>query len=340
MTDLCPTRAASGCLALTPGSGRVYWFSRQFSGGRSNHTVPRVVRITCPRTTVPSPDATCSASAPWASARWRWRRCWANRPWRRRGRRAHQQHHRPRPPPRPAHHRPRAKNVIYLFMAGGPSQLELFDYKPKLVELNGQPIPDSYHRRQALRLHGHVRSRTSPSCSARRGSSRGTARAARGSPSCFPHTAQIVDDITLVKTVATDVFNHAPAKLFMNTGSSQFGRPSMGAWVTYGIGSESQRPARLRRAAIRPARPARRRGQLGQRLPAHHLPGRAVPHQRRPDPQPRQPRRASPRSASATPIDAVRDLNLKRLDATGDPEIATRIAPTRWRTACRPARRS
>ena len=112
----------------------------------------------------------------------------------------------------------------------------------------------------------------------------------------------------------------------MNTGSPQFGRPSMGAWVTYGIGSESTRPAGLRRAAIRPARPARRRGALGQRLSADDLSGRAVPLRRRADPQPVAARRASRAERQRDALEAIRDLNADRLDATGDPEIATRIA--------------
>ena len=138
----------------------------------------------------------------------------------------------------PGHFPARAKSVIYLFMAGGPSQLELFDYKPELQKYSGQPIPDSFiqGRRFAFmdiftkehpRLLGTVRK------FARYGQSGAWVSA------LLPRMAEVVDDLTFVKSVATDVFNHAPAKLFANTGSSQFGRPSMGSWVTYGIGSES-----------------------------------------------------------------------------------------------------
>src|SRR4051812_3467344 len=139
--------------------------------------------------------------------------------------------------PRPLDFPPRAKNVIYLFMAGGPSQLELFDYKPKLIELNGKPIPDSYiaDKRFAF-MDSSFKNRSTLLGTRRKFSLHGK----NNTPvsELLPHTAKIVDDIAIVKTVATDVFNHAPAKLFMNTGSSQFGRPSMGSWVTYGIGSE------------------------------------------------------------------------------------------------------
>ena len=134
------------------------------------------------------------------------------------------------------HHAPKAKNVIYLFMAGGPSQLELFDYKPKLVELNGQPIPQSYieGKRFAFMNSSHgVKLLGTRKTFQRRGQS--------GSwiSDMLPHTAGIADEISIVTTCQTSLFNHAPAKLFMNTGSGQFGRPSMGSWVTYGIGSES-----------------------------------------------------------------------------------------------------
>ena len=128
--------------------------------------------------------------------------------------------------------------MIYLFMAGGPSQLELFDYKPQLQKYSGQPIPDSFikGRRFAFmdmftkehpKLLGTVRK------FARHGQSGAWVSA------LLPRAGRVVDDLAFVRSVATDVFNHAPAKLFANTGSQQFGRPSMGSWVTYGIGSES-----------------------------------------------------------------------------------------------------
>src|SRR6266496_4272999 len=138
--------------------------------------------------------------------------------------------------PKAPHFKPRAKNIIYLFMAGGPSQLELFDYKPRLVELNGQPIPQSFIEGKRFAFMG----------SSHGTNLLGTRRAFRQHgqngawiSEMFPHTATIVDEIALVHSCATNLFNHAPAKLFMNTGSGQFGRPSMGAWVTYGIGSAS-----------------------------------------------------------------------------------------------------
>src|SRR5262249_27140289 len=139
---------------------------------------------------------------------------------------------------RPGHFPARAKSVIYLFMAGGPSQLELFDYKPQLQKYSGQPIPDSFiqGRRFAFmdtftnerpKLLGTIRK------FARQGQSGAWVS------ELLPHVAGVVDDLAFIKSAATDVFNHAPAKLFANTGTVQFGRPSMGSWVTYGIGSQS-----------------------------------------------------------------------------------------------------
>ena len=148
----------------------------------------------------------------------------------------------PRPSPLPA----KVKNVIYLFMAGGPSQLELFDYKPKLVELSGKTPPKSMMdgRRFAF-LKGNE-------------TLLGTTRKFGRYGQCgmtlselIPHHRKIVDDVCWLRGMTTDVFNHGPAKLFMNTGFQAPGRPSMGSWVTYGLGSGAiARPARIHRPAI------------------------------------------------------------------------------------------
>src|SRR5437016_3773533 len=141
--------------------------------------------------------------------------------------------------PRQPHHPAKAKNVIYLFMAGGPSQLELFDYKPKLQELHGKPIPDSYLKNKRFAFMDLFTKEVPKLLGTRRKFAR-HGRCGALVSECLPHLAGVVDDLTIVRSVVTNVFNHAPAKIFVNTGSPQFGRPSMGAWVTYGIGSESQ----------------------------------------------------------------------------------------------------
>jgi hypothetical protein len=225
--------------------------------------------------------------------------------------------------PRPGHHRPRAKSVIYLFMAGGPSQLELFDYKPELQKYSGQPIPDSFiqGRRFAFmdiftkehpKLLGTVRS------FARHGQSGAWVSG------LLPHLTRVVDDLTIVKSVATDVFNHAPAKLFTNTGSVQFGRPSMGSWITYGIGSES---ADLPGFVVLESGP---RGPRGGALNwgSGFLPSayQGVPLRSGGEPILNL---STPQGISSgrqqRAIDAVVALNQAHLDVTKDPEIATRI---------------
>ena len=220
------------------------------------------------------------------------------------------------------HFTPRAKNIIYLFMAGGPSQLELFDYKPKLIELNGQPIPQSFieGKRFAFMDTSHGTKLL------------GTRRTFKRHGQCgawvselFPHTAGIVDDITLAHSCAANLFNHAPAKLFMNTGSGQFGRPSMGAWVTYGIGSESQDLPGFVVLQSGPRGPRGGAVNWGSGfLPTTY---QGVPLRGNGDPILNL---ANPGGISATDqrqaIDAIRKLNLKRAVETGDAEINTRIA--------------
>ena len=224
--------------------------------------------------------------------------------------------------PRLPHFRPRAKKIIYLFMAGAPSQLELFDYKPKLVELNGQPIPPSFiaGKRFAFMDSSHGTNLL------------GTRRKFARHGQCgawvselFPHTATIVDDITLVHSCAAELFNHAPAKLFMNTGSGQFGRPSMGAWVTYGLGSECNDLPGFVVLQSGPRGP--RGGAVNWGTGFLPTSFQGVPLRGNGEPILNL---SSPRGISATrqrqTLDAIGDLNLRRAIETGDSEINTRIA--------------
>src|SRR5688500_15333337 len=222
------------------------------------------------------------------------------------------------------HHAPRAKNVIYLFMAGGPSQLELFDYKPKLAELNGQPIPDSYIEGKRFAFMDSSFKNRSTLLGTRRKFARHGQSGAYVSE-LFPHTATIVDDITLMHTVATDVFNHAPAKLFMNTGSSQFGRPSMGAWVTYGIGSEAKELPGFVVLQSGPRGPRGGASNWGSGFLPTAYQGVPLRSSGEPILNLTSPEGISVRRQQET-IDAVRELNLQRMVATGDPEISTRIS--------------
>lgn len=129
----------------------------------------------------------------------------------------------------------RAKRVIWLTMAGGPSQLETFDPKPKLAEMNGKPMPESMTKGQQLaQLQGKPLNCFGPQHAFKKFGS-------NGAEICelFPHLGSVLDDICLIRSMTTDAINHDPAHMFINTGSQIAGRPSMGAWVTYGLGSES-----------------------------------------------------------------------------------------------------
>ena len=132
------------------------------------------------------------------------------------------------------HHAAKAKRVIYLFMAGAPSQLELFDYKPKLVELEGQPIPPEVIAGQR---YAFIQPDAAVLAPRFKFSKHGQCGAELSE--MLPRLAEVVDDLTLIKTVHTDQFNHSPAQIFVNTGSGIPGRPSMGSWLSYGIGSEA-----------------------------------------------------------------------------------------------------
>ena len=137
--------------------------------------------------------------------------------------------------PKQSHHRPAAKNVIFLFMAGAPSQLDLFSPKPKLKQLHGQPVPRMFLEGLDDNLiKGSARVFASP-------------RDFRKYGACgmefsdyLPNLATCADDLCMIRSMTTSVSNHHPGQLLMNCGVSHFGLPSMGSWVTYGFGSESR----------------------------------------------------------------------------------------------------
>jgi hypothetical protein len=131
---------------------------------------------------------------------------------------------------------PRARRVIHLCMAGGPSHLESFDYKPALQRLNGQPFPDSYTRGQQLaQLQGSVLKARGPFTPFQRYGESG-----QEISDLFPHIAKIADDICIVRSMHTEQINHDPAHAFMNTGTRIKGRPSMGSWLLYGLGTDTE----------------------------------------------------------------------------------------------------
>jgi uncharacterized protein (DUF1501 family) len=133
------------------------------------------------------------------------------------------------------HFAPKAKRVIYLFMAGAPSQLDLFDHKPMLEKYDGVGVPESVLKDQRYAFINHDSSMmASPFTFERYGESGAELS------EMLPHLSEVVDDIALIKSVHTDQFNHAPAQILFNTGSARPGNPSMGSWVTYGLGTEAE----------------------------------------------------------------------------------------------------
>ncbi len=136
----------------------------------------------------------------------------------------------------PLHHPAKAKRVIFLYQAGGPSHLETFDYKPKLAAMNGQPMPESLTKGQQIaQLQGKELKCFAPQYGFRKfGKS--------GQEICelFPHIGSVADDICIVRSMWTEQINHDPAHTIMNTGSIIPGRPSMGSWIFYGLGSEAE----------------------------------------------------------------------------------------------------
>ena len=209
-------------------------------------------------------------------------------------------------------------------MAGGPSQLELFDHKPKLNALDGKPIPDEFIKGKRFAFMDTFANKVPQLLGTRRKFAR-HGKAGTWVSECLPHTAKIVDDIAVVRSVQTNVFNHAPAKMFMNTGSPQAGRPSMGAWATYGLGSASKDLPGFVVLQSGPRGPRGGAPLYGSGfLPTTY---QGVPFRSVGDPILNLSRPANLTAARQKDvIDAVKDLNAVRLADTGDPEIATRIA--------------
>lgn len=226
--------------------------------------------------------------------------------------------------PKPPHFEPKAKAVIFLFMAGGPSQFELFEHKPELQKLHGKPIPESFVKGKRFAFMDSF-SKERPKLLGTKRKFAQYGKSGMWVSECLPHFTKIVDEVTMVKTMATNVFNHGPAKVFFNTGSPQFGRPSIGSWVTYGIGSESKD---LPGFVVLQSGPRGPRGGV-LNWGSGFLPTtfQGVPFRSGGDPiiNLSSPQGIT-KNLQQNTIDAIKDLNDARLETTGDAEIATRIA--------------
>ena len=221
--------------------------------------------------------------------------------------------------PKPPHFPGKAKAVIQLFMAGAPSQLELFDHKPKLAEIEGKPIPPEIIGGQRYAFIRPDAAVLGPQFKFARHGESGAELS-----EMLPWLAGVVDEIAIVRSCRTDQFNHAPAQIFMNCGFGQPGRPSMGSWVTYGLGSEcDQLPAFVVMSTGGGISGGSANWSSGF-LPSMHT-GTRFRNAGDPILNVGQPAGADGRLAADT-LGVVGALNRARLAADGDPEIATRIA--------------
>ena len=222
----------------------------------------------------------------------------------------------PRPAPLPG----KAKRVIYLFMAGAPSHLELFDYKPQLAKFNGTVPP-------AELLKGYRAAFINPNATLLGPKFKFSRHGQSGLElsELIPHLGEVADDLTVIRSMATDAFNHAPAQIFMNTGSQQFGRPSFGSWVTYGLGSESMDLPAYVVFSTGGKGPSGGASNWGSGfLPTVH---NGVLFRNGPEPVLYLNNPAGVDSVlQRDTLDTVRSLNQRHLGVVGDPEISTRIA--------------
>jgi len=221
--------------------------------------------------------------------------------------------------PKKPHFAPKARNVIFLFMAGAPSHLELFDYKPQLAKFDGTlPPPELLKGYRAAFINPNSQL-LGPKFKFEKYGQCGAELS-----ELIPHTAGIVDDIAIVRSMVTDAFNHAPGQLMMNTGSQIFGRPSMGAWSIYGLGSEAKDLPAFVVFSTGSKGPSGGNSCWGSGfLPTVY---QGVQFRNVGDPvlylsNPRGVDEKLQRDS----LDTINKLNRMRLDVTGDPEIATRI---------------
>ncbi|MBM3724306.1 MAG: DUF1501 domain-containing protein [Acidobacteria bacterium] len=218
------------------------------------------------------------------------------------------------------HHPARARNVIFLFMAGAPSQLDLFDFKPKLRQHDGQPCPEDLIKGERFAfIKGVPKLLGTPHDFVRHGQS------GAHLSNLLPHLGGIADDVAFVKSMHTPQFNHAPAQLFLNTGHQVAGRPSLGAWLSYGLGSQNKDlPGFVVLLSGKNAPDGGKSCWGSGFLPSTYQgvefrrSGEPVLFLSNPDGMSQETRRRS--------LDLVRDLNGMHKEDIGDPEIDSRIA--------------
>jgi hypothetical protein len=224
----------------------------------------------------------------------------------------------------PPHITPKAKRVIFLCMAGGPSHLETFDYKPKLAELHGKPMPESFTAGMPIaQLQGQALK-----CLAPQHPFQKFGKSGQEICSLFPQLGAVADEICIVRSMVTEAINHDPAHTFMNTGTTISGRPSMGSWITYGLGSDAEdlpgfvvltstgRGGQNQPIASRQWHS----GFLPSRFQGVHLRGQGDPVLYLGSPP------GVTRERQKDVVESVQKLNALRQTQVDDPEISTRIS--------------
>src|SRR6266571_1622554 len=220
--------------------------------------------------------------------------------------------------PKSPHFKPSAKRVIYLFMGGAPSQLDLFDYKPALAKYNGKPVPQEVVMGQK---YAFIKPDAALYATEFKFAKHGSCGAELSE--ALPHLADVVDDLAIIKSMTTDAFNHAPGQVLMQTGTTQFGRPCFGSWVLYGLGSEAQNLPGF--VVLNSAGGLSGGASLygSGFLPTVY---QGVPFRKAGDPVLflSNPAGINAKMQRRT-LALIQDLNEQHLGAVGDPEIATRI---------------
>jgi hypothetical protein len=224
---------------------------------------------------------------------------------------------------KPLHFPARAKRVIYLYMAGGPSHLETFDYRPKLAKMHGKPMPESFTKGQPIaQLQGAKLNCFGPQHPFKKYGKSGQEIA-----TIFPQLGTVADELCIIRSMRTEAINHDPAHTFMNTGTTISGRPSMGSWLVYGLGSESENlpgfVVLTSSGKAGQAQPISARqwhsGFLPSRFQGVHFRGKGDPVLYVSNP------RGVTRERQRDVVDAVQALNKMQADLVDDPEIGTRI---------------
>jgi len=225
------------------------------------------------------------------------------------------------------HFTPKAKRVVFLFQSGGPSQFELLDYKPRLRGLHGTELPDSI--RQGQRLTGMTSGQKSFPVIASHFGFRQVGQVGTWLGDLLPHTQGVVDDICVIRSMHTEAINHDPAITYIQTGAQQPGRPSLGAWLSYGLGSEAEDlPAFIVLISHGTGKDANQ-GLLERLWGSGFLPSNHQGVKLRSSGDPVLYLSDPPgidRSLRRRMLDGIAGLNRQQLDRSGDPEIATRIA--------------